>query len=80
VFKKEIDAVKEAGGDSQAKAAECKQEYIDKFANPTIAASRGYVDDVIEPAQTRSILLAHLRALSTKHQDGPKRKHGNIPL
>jgi acetyl-CoA carboxylase carboxyltransferase component len=80
VFKKDIDAVKEAGGDAEAKASECKQEYIDKFANPAIAASRGYIDDIIEPAQTRSTLLAHLRALSTKHQEGPKRKHGNIPL
>ncbi len=80
VFKKDIDAVKEAGGDAAAKKEECKQEYIDKFANPTIAASRGYVDDVIEPSKTRGILLAHLRALSTKHQEGPKRKHGNIPL
>jgi acetyl-CoA carboxylase carboxyltransferase component len=80
VFKKDIDAVKEAGGDASAKKEECKQEYIDKFANPTIAASRGYVDDVIEPSKTRSILLAHLRALATKHQEGPKRKHGNIPL
>ncbi|MCL2283941.1 MAG: acyl-CoA carboxylase subunit beta [Fibromonadales bacterium] len=80
VFKKNIDAVKEAGGDAAAKAAECKQEYIDKFANPAIAASRGYVDDIIEPSKTRSILLAHLRSLSTKRQDGPKRKHGNIPL
>jgi len=80
VFKKDIDAVKEAGGDAAAKKEECKQEYIDKFANPTIAASRGYVDDVIEPSKTRGILLAHLRALATKHQEGPKRKHGNIPL
>jgi acetyl-CoA/propionyl-CoA carboxylase carboxyl transferase subunit len=80
VFKKDIDAVKEAGGDAEAKAAECKQEYINKFANPTIAASRGYVDDVIEPAQTRNILLTHLKALANKRQEGPKRKHGNIPL
>jgi acetyl-CoA carboxylase carboxyltransferase component len=80
VFKRDIDAVKEAGGDTEAKTAECKQEYIDKFANPTIAASRGYVDDIIEPANTRGILLSHLRALATKHQEGPKRKHGNIPL
>ncbi|MCL2102302.1 MAG: hypothetical protein FWH22_11395, partial [Fibromonadales bacterium] len=79
-FKKDIDAVKEAGGDAEAKASECKQEYIDKFANPTIAASRGYVDDVIEPVQTRGMLMAHLRSLSTKRQEGPSRKHGNIPL
>jgi len=80
VFKKDIDAVKEAGGDVKAKIAECKQEYIDKFANPAIAASRGYVDDVIEPAQTRSMLIAHLRSLANKRQELPKRKHGNIPL
>ena len=80
VFKKDIDAVKEAGGNAAAKRDECKQEYIDKFANPAIAASRGYVDDIIEPSKTRSILLAHLRALEAKHQEGPNRKHGNIPL
>jgi acetyl-CoA carboxylase carboxyltransferase component len=80
VFKKDIDAIKTAGGDAAAKTAECKQEYIDKFANPAIAASRGYVDDIIEPSKTRSTLLAHLRALATKRQEVPKRKHGNIPL
>jgi acetyl-CoA carboxylase carboxyltransferase component len=79
-FKKEIDAVKEAGGNVEAKREECKQEYINKFANPAIAASRGYIDDVIDPSKTRSILLVHLKSLAAKRQDGPKRKHGNIPL
>jgi acetyl-CoA carboxylase carboxyltransferase component len=80
VFKKDIDAVKEAGGNAAEKAAQCKQEYIDKFANPAIAASRGYVDDIIEPSKTRSVLLANLYSLASKRQEGPKRKHGNIPL
>ena len=83
VFRKDIEKVKEAGGDAAAIAAkgvECENEYIDKFANPRVAASLGYVDDVIEPAQTRQLLLMHLAALSGKHQEGPKRKHGNIPL
>lgn len=80
VFRKDIIKAKEAGEDETAKAAECEQEYIDKFANPQVAASLGYVDDVIEPGQTRQMLLMHLVALAGKHQDGPKRKHGNIPL
>ena len=83
VFRKDIEAVKVAGGDAAAQAAkaqECENEYIDKFANPRVAAALGYVDDVIEPAQTRQKLLMHLAALAGKHQEGPKRKHGNIPL
>lgn len=80
VFKKDIEAVKTAGGDAEAKAAQCEQEYIDKFANPQIAASRGYLDDVIEPGQTRAMLIRHLQALAGKRVEGPKRKHGNIPL
>ena len=40
----------------------------------------GYLDDVIEPAQTREMLIRHLSALAGKRQEGPKRKHGNIPL
>jgi acetyl-CoA carboxylase carboxyltransferase component len=83
VFRKDIEKVKEAGGDASAvaaKAAECEQNYCDNFANPRVAAALGYVDDVIEPAQTRQLLLMHLAALAGKHQEGPKRKHGNIPL
>ena len=76
VFKKEIDAAE----DPQAKTQECIQHYTDKFANPQMAASLGYVDDIIEPAQTREILIQHLDALLSKRVEGPKRKHGNIPL
>jgi propionyl-CoA carboxylase beta chain len=55
-------------------------EYRDKFANPFVAAERGYVDEVIEPAVTRPKLIAALRLLETKRDENPPRKHGNIPL
>jgi propionyl-CoA carboxylase beta chain len=56
------------------------QEYREKFANPYVAAARGYIDDVIEPRQTRGRLIAALEVLARKRVAGPKRKHGNIPL
>jgi propionyl-CoA carboxylase beta chain len=55
-------------------------EYRDKLANPWIAAERGYVDEVIEPALTRAKLIAGLRVLENKRDVNPARKHGNIPL
>jgi propionyl-CoA carboxylase beta chain len=54
--------------------------YVERFANPYVAASRGYVDDVIEPHETRPRLIAALRSLAGKRDTNPKRKHGNIPL
>jgi propionyl-CoA carboxylase beta chain len=56
------------------------QDYIDRFANPYVAAARGYLDDVIEPRETRGKLVAALRSLSGKRDTNPRRKHGNIPL
>ena len=76
IFRREI---KDAD-DAAAKRAELVAEYEDKFSNPYIAAERGYVDDVIEPAETRSRLIKALRMLSTKREQVPPRKHGNIPL
>ena len=55
-------------------------EYQEKFANPYIAASRGYVDDVIVPSDTRPRLIGALRLLADKHDVNPPKKHGNIPL
>jgi acetyl-CoA carboxylase carboxyltransferase component len=55
-------------------------EYRNKFANPYVAASRGYVDDIIEPKQTRKELIKYLRVLQTKRDKLPPKKHGNIPL
>jgi propionyl-CoA carboxylase beta chain len=55
-------------------------DYRAHFANPYIAAERGYIDDVIIPHETRPKLIEALHMLATKHQPGPRRKHGNIPL
>jgi propionyl-CoA carboxylase beta chain len=55
-------------------------DYKARFANPYSAAERGYIDDVIIPHETRPKLIAALETLSTKRVQGPKRKHGNIPL
>jgi acetyl-CoA carboxylase carboxyltransferase component len=55
-------------------------EYTDRFANPYIAAQRGYVDDIIEARQTRSAVATALEMLRDKRVARPERKHGNIPL
>ncbi|MBI4757575.1 MAG: methylmalonyl-CoA carboxyltransferase, partial [Chloroflexi bacterium] len=56
------------------------QEYRDKFANPYMAAARGYIDDVIEPRETRPKLIQALEMLKNKRDTNPPKKHGNIPL
>ena len=67
-------------GHAIARRAELVLEYTDKYANPYAAAERGYIDDVIDPAETRRKLIAGLRMLSTKREELPRRKHGNVPL
>ncbi len=76
VFKKEIEAAK----DPKAKEAELVAEYKAKFANPYKAAEMGYIDDVIEPHETRPRLVSALLAARNKREVRPSRKHGNIPL
>jgi len=61
-------------------AEERSVEYTDKFANPYVAAARGYIDEVVEPGATRSRLIDGLEMLETKIDKNPKKKHGNIPL
>jgi len=56
------------------------EEYREKFANPYVAAARGYIDDVIDPAETRPYLWRALQMLATKRETRPAKKHGNIPL
>ena len=63
-----------------ARRAELVAEYVERYANPYIAAARGFLDDIIEPRETRPRLIAALRALATKRDVNPKKKHGNIPL
>jgi acetyl-CoA carboxylase carboxyltransferase component len=66
--------------DPASRREELIEEYTERYANPYLAAERGYVDDVIDPADTRRLLIASLEMLSTKREDLPKRKHGNMPL
>jgi acetyl-CoA carboxylase carboxyltransferase component len=76
VFRKEIEKAE----DPAARRQELIGEYQRKFANPYVAAERGFIDDVIEPAETRPRLVKSLRMLATKRESVPARKHGNIPL
>ncbi|HET6916708.1 MAG TPA: acyl-CoA carboxylase subunit beta [Acidimicrobiales bacterium] len=66
--------------DPAARRAQLVEEYTEKFANPYLAAERGYVDDVIDPADTRKVLARSLDLLRSKREELPKRKHGNVPL
>jgi propionyl-CoA carboxylase beta chain len=75
VFRNELD-----GEGAASRRAELIADYRERFANPYVAAERGYVDDVIEPRRTRPVLIAALEASRTKREPRPKRKHGNIPL
>ncbi len=76
VFRKEI----EKAADPVKKRNQLIKEYRDKFSTPYAAAERGFIDDVIEPAETRPRLIQALRMLQTKRETVPARKHGNIPL
>jgi propionyl-CoA carboxylase beta chain len=64
----------------EAARAEKAAEYRERFANPFVAAERGFIDDVIEPHETRPRVIAALRMLQNKVDTVPRKKHGNIPL
>ena len=66
--------------DPPARRAELVEEYGRRHVNPYAAAERGYVDDVIDPAETRAVLVRSLEMLRSKHEEPPRRKHGNVPL
>ncbi len=76
VFRNELKAAE----DMAARQVELEQDYKDKFANPYVAARRGYVDDVIQPRATRRAVVRALRMLASKKDSNPVKKHGNIPL
>jgi len=76
IFRKELEKAK----DPVKRKAELVAEYREKFANPYVAAERGYVDDVIEPKETRPRLINALEMLQNKRDGNPAKKHGNIPL
>lgn len=66
--------------DPESLRAKLLQEYNEQFANPYLAAERGYVDDVINPADTRKVLIKGLEMINSKREEFPNRKHGNMPL
>src|SRR5690606_16054149 len=75
-YRREIEAAE----DPEARKAELVEEYTERFANPYMAAERGYGDAVSDPAETRVKLVAGLELLRSKREELPKRKHGNVPL
>ncbi len=76
LFKDEIEAAE----DQEQRRRELIAEYTEKFNNPYVAASRGYIDEVIEPKQTRQKLINALEMLKNKRDSNPPKKHGNMPL
>jgi len=76
IFRKELEKAK----DPVKRKAELVAEYREKFANPYVAAQRGFIDDVIEPKETRPRLINALEMLENKRDANPPKKHGNIPL
>jgi len=76
VYRREL----QQAADPVARRAELVNEYTEKYANPYAAAERGFIDDVIDPAETRRKVVAGLRVLRSKREDLPQRKHGNVPL
>ena len=76
IFRKELEKAK----DPVARKAELVADYREKLANPYIAAERGFIDDVIEPRETRARLINGLEVFQNKRDTNPPKKHGNIPL
>jgi acetyl-CoA carboxylase carboxyltransferase component len=76
IHRREIGAAE----DPEARRSELIEDYTERFSNPYVAAERGYVDDVIEPQDTRRRLVSSLEMLRSKRETIPQRKHGNIPL
>jgi acetyl-CoA carboxylase carboxyltransferase component len=76
VYRREL----QNAADPVARRAELVNEYTEKYSNPYAAAERGYIDDVIDPADTRIKLIAGLSMLQSKREELPRRKHGNMPL
>jgi propionyl-CoA carboxylase beta chain len=74
------DELAKAGKQAAAKRKELVTGYNDKFASPWVAAELGYLDDVIDPVDTRPKLIAALEMLKNKRQEQPRKKHGNLPL
>lgn len=82
IFRRELAEAEKNGGEAAMLAEKTRlvNEYRDKFANPYVAASRGFIDDIIMPSETRPRVINALEMLSNKRDSNPLKKHGNIPL
>ena len=87
LYKRELDAAADPAMSTDASSAALAAaraakiaEYREKFANPFVAAQRGYIDEIIAPRDTRAKLIGALSSLRTKRDKNPPKKHGNIPL
>jgi acetyl-CoA carboxylase carboxyltransferase component len=78
LFRRELEKASDA--DRETVRAKLSHDYRTEFLNPYLAAERGYIDDVIDPTETRARLIAGLKMMASKREDRPPRKHGNIPL
>jgi propionyl-CoA carboxylase beta chain len=78
VYKRELEKAPES--DRERLRQEKIEEFRDRFANPFVAAEKGYIDAIIEPSETRRHIITALRALENKRDTNPRKKHGNIPL
>jgi propionyl-CoA carboxylase beta chain len=76
LYRREIRAAE----DPAAHESELQADYAERFANPFAAAARGYVDDVIDPRETRARLISAFDMLQNKRDSNPPKKHGNLPL
>jgi propionyl-CoA carboxylase beta chain len=76
LYRRELESAADAAAVRKEKVA----EFREKFANPYIAAARGFIDEVIKPRETRRKLITALRNLENKRDKNPPKKHGNIPL
>ena len=76
LYRKEIEAASDPAGERRRRV----NEYLEAFANPYVAAGRGMVDEIIEPAETRACLATALQVLRAKRELRPQKKHGLIPL
>jgi acetyl-CoA/propionyl-CoA carboxylase carboxyl transferase subunit len=78
LFRRELEQA--TGPEADTLRSRLTSDYRREFLNPYLAAERGYIDDVIDPAETRARLVAGLKILASKRDDRPARKHGNMPL
>jgi len=80
LYRKQLKRMREEGMDTEEIVKRIVKEYKERFANPYVAAEKGIIDDVINPEETRPVLIKALEMLKDKREARPLKKHGNIQL